>query len=239
MDRMKPFDADSPAELCDKLRANDVRVPPRGQGRTTEACETWVACRFLAALSETNLLDYLLHVEHGDRPDLVLSLPSGCIGIEMAEAVPETEAGVEALSQCEGITTDLRFVPSYRAGEPRRSADQKRDISRGRGPKHPHMGDSIECNWAEAMVYFTRRKAEKFAHPDFTKHQRNWLLVHDNWSPVSGLDEHDVMKRLEGNLFNHGWKNPFDRVFILRPREIWEFSSGTDAVKHAIPASWH
>ena len=101
MDRMKPFDADSPAELCDKLRANDVRVPPRGQGRTTEACEIWVACRFLAALSETSLLDYPLRVEHGDRPDLVLSLPSGCTGIEIAEAVPETEAGVEALSQPE------------------------------------------------------------------------------------------------------------------------------------------
>ena len=99
------------------------------------------------------------------------------------------------------------------------------------------MGDSIECNWTEAMVYRTRDKAEKFAHLDFAKHERNWLLIHDDWSPVSGLDEHDVTKRLEEALSSHDWNNPFSRVFILRPNSAWEFSRGSDAVRHAIPDS--
>ena len=237
MNRMDPFDAGSPAELCDKLRANDVRVPPRGLGQTTEAREIWAACRFLAALSETNLLEYPLRVEHPDRPDIVLSLPSGRTGIEITEAVPETEAGVEDLSQREGIIPDFQYVPPYRAGEPRRSADQKRDIATGRHPKLPHMGDSIECNWAEAMAYFTGRKAKKFTHPGFAKHRRNWLLIYDDWSPAPALDDHDLMKRLEGKLFSHDWKNPFDRVFILRLPNVWEFSGRTDTVKHVIPGS--
>ena len=173
----------------------------------------------------------------GDRPDIVLSSPSGRTGIEITEAVSETEAGVDALSQHEGIIMDFRYVPPYRAGEPRRSADQKRDIATGRHPKLPHMGDSIECNWAEAMVYFTRRKAKKLTHPGFAKHRRNWLLIHDDWSPAPALDDHDLMKRLEGKLFSHDWKNPFDRVFILRLPNVWEFSSRTDAVKHVIPDS--
>ena len=100
------------------------------------------------------------------------------------------------------------------------------------------MGDSIECNWTGAMVYFTRRKAEKSTRPGFAKHQRNWLLIYDDWSPAPALDDHDIMKLLEGRLFSQDWKNPFDRVFILRPPNVWEFSSRTDAVKHAIPDSW-
>ena len=237
MNRMGPFDAGSPAELCDKLRANDVRVPPRARDPATPAREIRVTCRFLAALSETDRLDYPLHVEHGDRPDLVLSLPSGRIGVEITEVVSETEARVAALSRREGIDPDFRYVPPCRPGEPRRSTDQIRDIARGRGPQRPHMGDSIECNWTEVMVYRTRDKAEKFAHPDFAKHERNWLLIHDDWNPVSGLDEHDVTKRLEETLFSHDWNNPFGRVFILRPQSVWEFSRGSDAVRHAIPDS--
>ena len=72
----------------------------------------------------------------------------------------------------------------------------------------PHMGDSIECNWTEAMVYRIRDKAEKFAHPGFAKHQRNWLLIYDDWSPAPALDDRELMKRIEGKFFSHDWINP-------------------------------
>ena len=87
------------------------------------------------------------------------------------------------------------------------------------------MGDSIECNWAEAMVYFTRGKAKKFTRPDFAKHRRNWLLIHDDWSPAPALNDNDLMKRLEGKIFSQDWKNPFDKVFLLMSRNLWEFNS--------------
>ena len=46
VDRMKPFDADSPAELCDHLLTNDVCVPPRGLGQTTPGREIWGSMPF-------------------------------------------------------------------------------------------------------------------------------------------------------------------------------------------------
>ena len=234
---MRPFHASSPRDLLYELRANDVRVPLRTQGRTTAHCETWVSCRFLAAISETGLLDYPLAVTPGDRPDLVLSSPSGPIGIEITEAVSSDKARVDALSERKGIE-DFRYVPRYRAGEEKRSVLEIEDIARGRVPTYPHMGDSIERDWVEAMLYFARRKADKFTLPGFSKHDRNWLLVYDNWSPIAGLDDHAATTALDQQLFNRNWPNPHDRIFILRTRDVvWEFSRGAEAVQQPSPGS--
>ena len=65
------------------------------------------------------------------------------------------------------------------------------------------------------------------------------MVIFDDWSPAPWLDDHDFVKRLEGKLFGQDWKNPFDKTFILRPPDVWEFSGRTDAVKHEIPDLWH
>ena len=77
---MDPFDVRSPEDLDRNLRANDVCVPHRTQGRTTGHAETWVACRFLATIAGTDLLHFPVRVEPGDRPDLVSLPPTGRIG---------------------------------------------------------------------------------------------------------------------------------------------------------------
>ena len=94
---MDCFDARSPAELDCELRSNDFRVPGRTQGRTTTHTETWVACRFLATIAGSELLQFPVHVEPGDRPDLVLSVPAGLIGIELTEAISTDQARVDAM----------------------------------------------------------------------------------------------------------------------------------------------
>ena len=232
---MRPFYAASPRDLLDELHANDVRVPLRTQGRTTSHCETWISCRFLAAISQTHLLDYPLGVIPGDRPDLILALPSGRTGIEITEAVSQDKARVDAFSESEGIA-DFRSVPHYRAGENLRSKQEIEDIARGRVPTYPRMGDSIERDWVEAMVFFTRRKADKFTRPGFEKHDRNWLLVYDNWSPVASLDDHAAADAFDQQLCNADWPNPFATVFILRTRDIvWEFSRSAAPVEHQVP----
>ena len=191
-----------------------------------------MTCRFLAAVSESGLLDYPLTVTPGDRPDLVLSSAPGRTGIEITEAVPTDKARVDAFSEREGIT-DFRFVPSYRVREKRRSMQEIEDIARGRVPTYPHMGDSIERDWVEAMLYFAERKAERFARPGFAKHDRNWLLVYDNWSPAAGRNDRAAMTDLDQQLFNSDRPNPYDRIFILRSRNVvWEFSRGAVAATH-------
>lgn len=230
---MRPFRALSPQDLVRELHANDVQVPPRSRGRTTAHCETWVTCRFLAEVSESGLLDYPLAVTPGDRPDLVLSSASGRTGIEITEAVPTDKARVDALSEREGIA-DFRYMPRYRAGEKRRSVQEIEDIARGRVPTYPPM----VRDWVEAMLYFAERKADRFARPGFAKHDRNWLLIYNNWSSTAGLDDQAAMTALDRELFNQDEPSPFDRIFILRSLDVvWDFSRGAAAVTRRVTGS--
>ena len=180
---MNAFRAASATELCDALRAADVDVPLRTRGRTTRHTETWVTCRFLATLARTDLLRFPLRVEPGDRPDLVLAMPSGRTGIEITEAVPQDKARVDAQCEHKGID-DFRFIPRYRVGDPRRSPAEIEAIATGRARTLPIMGDALERDWADAMVHFIERKAAAFGKPGFARHPRNWLLVYDNWCAV-------------------------------------------------------
>ena len=232
---MNAFDAASPAELCDTLRANDVVVPWRTRGRTTGHTETWVACRFLAALARADLLCFPLNVEPGDRPDLVLTMPSGRTGIEITEAVPEDKARVDAYAEHEEIDA-FRFVPRYRVGDPRRSKAEIDAIARGQTRNHPHMGDSIERDWVEAMLHFVERKTASFMKPGFQQHPSNWLLIYDNWSPAP--HESIATERLEQQIFRRSPDNPFSRVFVQRPRSVWEYRVGAQVQKHPIPEAW-
>ena len=230
---MLAFEAANAAELRDKVRESYVRVPCRTEGRTTEHSETWVICRFLVTLAETDLLDYPVFVEPGDRPDLVLRLPLGPTGVEIRQVIPEDHARVDAHAEREGIMA-VPAVPKYRVGGSRRSQKEIEEIARDEAPAYPHMGDSPARAWVEAMLYAAECKAMKFMKPGFTKYPNNWLLLHDEWKPT--LDnEPFATSRLARKIFNQNWMNPFDRVFILRPRNIWVFSNTVDPVEHTIP----
>ena len=230
---MLAFEAANAAELRDKVRESYVRVPDRTEGRTTEHSETWVTCRFLATLAETNLLDYPVCVKQGDRPDLVLRLPLEPTGVEIRQVIPEDHARMDAYAEREGIMV-LRSVPHYRVGEPRRSQKEIEKIARGEAQVFPRMGHSVERDWVEAMLHAAECKAMKFTKPGFTKYRNNWLLLHDEWRPALE-DEPFATSRFARKIFNQNWMNPFDKVFILRPRNIWEFSNTADPVKHTIP----
>ena len=229
---MLAFEAANAAELRDKVRESYVRVPCRTEGRTTEHSETWVICRFLAALAETNLLDYPVYVKHRDRPDLVLRLPLGFTGVEIRQVTPEDHARMDAYAEREGIMA-LRSVP-YRFGEPRRSQKEIEQVARDEAQVPPRMGHSVECDWIEAMLHAAECKATQFTKPGFTKYPNNWLLLHDEWKPVAE-NEPFATSRLARKIFNQNWMNPFNKVFILRPRNIWEFTNTAEPVKHTIP----
>ena len=77
-----------------------------------------------------NLLQFPLRVEHGDRPDLVLTMPPGQTGIEIIEAVHCDKAKVDAYSGHKRID-DWRFIPRYRVTDPPRSRADIEKIARG------------------------------------------------------------------------------------------------------------
>ena len=235
---MDAFDATSLSELRDNLRANDVRVPVRTKRRTCalNEREVWVACRFLATAGDKRLLEFPLRVEPRDRPDLVVTMPPGRIGVEITEAVPNDARRVVDYSEDMGLD-NWRIVPPYCVDDPPRSRADIENIAKGEGPSLPRMGDSIECNWDEAILRRIAKKLEDFTKPGFAKHPRNWLLVHDNWSPAIE-DEQMAMARLDQHIFHRGPKNPFSNVFVLLSGNLLEFSRRAVAVKHPIPDEW-
>ena len=235
---MDAFDATSLSELRDNLRARDVRVPVRTKRRTgaLNEREVWVACRFLATAGDKRLLEYPLRVEPRDRPDLVVTMPSGRIGVEITEAVHNDERRVVDYSEEMGLD-DFRVVPPYCVDDPPRSRADIETIAKGEGPSLPRMGDSIERNWDEAILHRIAKKVETFTKPGFAKHPRNWLLVHDNWSPAIA-DEQMAMKRLDQHIFRRGPKNPFSKVFVLLSGSLLVFAPCAAAVRHPTPDEW-
>lgn len=234
---MDTFEASSPADLDSKVRANDVRVPGRMQGRTTEKRETWIACRFLATVARSDLLQFPVRVEHGDRPDLVLSRPNGRIGVEIVEAISTDQAKVDAIVERDG-SSGFRPLPRYRASDRPRSRAEIRALARGEFQMLPRMGDSVERDWAEAVLYVVARKAVSFHKPGFARHPTNWLLVYDNWQPLSALNEELAAERLNGELSGGRQSHPFGKVFVQRPRVILAFGDGLPPVRYRIPESW-
>ena len=222
---MKPFDAVSPVDLQRKLRTYDIRVPPRGQGRTTRHTETWVTCRFLATIAGTELLYFPLRIEPGDRPDLVLSPPTGQIGVELTEAISTNQAQVDAMAERDD-SSGFRFLPRYRVSDPPLPRAEIGALARGEARTLPRMGDSVERDWVDAMLHNIGRKAATLLKPGFAEYPTIWLLVYDNWQPVSALDERIATERLNRTLTKSVWSNPFHKVFVLRPRSVWGFKGG-------------
>ena len=144
---------------------------------------------------------------------------------------------MDALAEHEDAT-EFRFIPRYRPGEPRRSLDEIRALARGRKRVLPRIGDCVERDWVDAMLHVAERKAGRFTRPGFASHDENWLLLYDNWEPVSAVDEPVAIPRLDRQLFSRHWTNPFDKTFILRPRNLWHLSQGADLVKQMIPHAW-
>ena len=161
---MSTIHAATASELSAKLRSIDVTAPLRPEGRKSKHIEIWTSCRLLATISCTRLLDYPLAVKHNDRPDLVLSLPSRCIGIEVTEAIFQDQARVEAISDDQGIS-DFQHIPHYRAGQSLSSRNEIENIVRGKAQSFVRSVNSIERDWIEAIL------VSADARPKFSKNQ--------------------------------------------------------------------
>lgn len=240
MGKMRPFEVASSSALAATLRANDVRVPPPGHGcgrDRKQRSERWITCRFLDAVSGAGLLEFPLRVETGERPDLVLTTPSGRMGIEITVAIPRDRARVDACSEDKEID-GFHYIPRYRVTDAPRSQSEIGKIARGQIRPLPHMGNSIERNWVEAVFDRVERKIESFGKQGFGKYPDNWLLIYDNWSPAPRLNGHVAVECLGRRIFDLSERNPFCRVFLQEERHIWEFAQDTGVLKHPIPDDW-
>ncbi len=218
---MDPIAADSPSGLLRELSAINTRVPPRTE-RTTEDAERATICRFLSTFADSDLFHYPLRVDPGDRPDFSLVLPKATIGVEVTEAVPTDLARADALQEHRDYDA-VRFLQRFTPGEPPRSLEEVDEIARGNVSGEGWAGDSVEVEWADAMIYFSLAKAERFSRPGFRRHASNWLLIYDNWE-LPMLNEPKAAAFFQTKLIALDPPLPFDRIFVECERTIWQFA---------------
>jgi len=119
----------TPQDLLRQLRAIELSVPRRTDGRTSQHTETWTACHLLATLAKAGQLTYPVSVAHRDRPDFLLEAGSIKIGVEVTEAISEQYASATALAEREGLSDSV--APGHFGwGAPKRSAAELRELLR-------------------------------------------------------------------------------------------------------------
>lgn len=179
--------ADS-TSLISQIRANPISVSPRGQGRTKLETEPWIAQHIVPALVSAALLEYPLELEPNDRPDLILRMPSGAVGIEITEIVPPVYALALAIRNqyyvgavvdrslfCWGASFTPQQIHDHFSNQPQ--------CFTGNG----WVGDKVEQEWARATESAVVKKLERLNAPGFKLYPRNWLAAYAS-SPGPALD---------------------------------------------------
>jgi hypothetical protein len=203
--------ASSKADLICYLKKQDIAVPPRTEGRTSQQCERWGGFRLLATLAKGDFFSYPLKLVHQDKPDFLICYGECKVGIEFTEAISQEWAETDALMEREGIEVPL-LMDQFKRGTPKRTVSQRRDIIHNQPVGEGWAGNGFAHEWALCMMDSVYKKTEDFRKPDFKKYAKNMLLIYDNWyiPPVNA-----GMKFLIAELKSY-WnqKNNYDGVLI-------------------------
>lgn len=204
----------SAEDLRRALALLDIQVLRRAQGRTKTQTERFSIAYLLASLP-TQYLKFPLTLEHSERPDFVLRLPSVTVGIEVTEAVPENHARASVIRQS-GIGKSVHFVKRARPGEETQSTESLRDEIKLDRPGEPWVGNEPESECAEAMLYCAVSKAATAHKPGFKIHPINWLLVYDNW-PLPGHHHSEANALLAAGCDKPRVLSPENRTHLTLP----------------------
>jgi hypothetical protein len=200
--------------LREVLRAIDITVPLRTEGRKTAHTERWVICRLLSTLDRHGRLGFPVSVTHRDKPDFLVTQHSLQSGIEATEAISEQYAAFSALAERE--FPDVLLDPGhFKWDSPRRNVEEMRAILRkGHLTAPPWVGDRPEEEWALYMESIVRTKLRKLRRPDFTKFPENWLAIYNNL-PIPNVHLQRASDRLLPKIADVWRDTPtFQRIYI-------------------------
>jgi hypothetical protein len=217
---------DRPEELKTRLAELDIKVPARSNDRTTKQVERYCIAHLLATLP-VERLSFPLTVSNPDKPDFVLHMPTGDIGIEHIEAVPENVAHAQFLREKECLGSEVYFTPHAIPGEPRKIADELRREIENDDPGDGWAGDAPEHKWANAMAYSVEKKLHKANA--YTRYPTNWLMIYDNW-PLPHIDSSKAIQLLYPLLMNLNAFSVFDTIFILDDSQMYELQNNQPIV---------
>lgn len=211
---MVSITAENADELVTALAAIDISVPLRTEGRTTDHCERWSMCRLLAAIAESEYLNYPTAAVHRDRPDFHIKHGSMETGVEVTEVIPENDAAIDAYREHNDIEGPF-FIRRHKPGEARVNGAALRSAAASDAPGDGWVGDSVEREWVVAMRAFISAKVEKAMKPGFQLFPENWLLMYDNWS-LPAVDRVEAANRLYASMKDDDF-GPFQAIWIESP----------------------
>lgn len=215
--------------LRDVLRAIDISVPLRTEGRKTAHTERWAICRLLSTLDKHGRLDYPVSVTHQDKPDFLVMQNSFQVGAEATEAISEQYAAFSALAERE--FPDILLDPGhFRWGCHRKTVEKMREILRqDRLAAPPWEGERPEEEWALYMESIVRTKLKKLKHPDFKKYSENWLVIYNNL-PIPNVHLQRASNRLLPKIADMWSDTPvFERIYIEHGPVILEIQEHSTA----------
>lgn len=213
--------ANTAAELRARLAELDINVPMRSAGRRSHHAERYCIAYLLATLP-IEQLSFPLTLTHSDKPDFLLAMTGGDVGIEHTEAVPENIAHADFLREKEGLGPEVYFTPRATPGEPRKTAAQLRSEIEADAPGCGWDGDSPEREWAAVMAHFVTEKIPKVTANGFVRYPANWLIVYDNW-PLPAVNYSKAASYLAPFLVDMGAFSVFDAIFVHNDSRMCEF----------------
>ena len=225
--------ASSQDDFARLLAQIDIDVPGRSEGRRNHHAERYCMAHFLATFPQARL-EFPLAVTHTDKPDFVLSMPNGEIGVEHTEAVPENVARAQSLRE-KGLGPEMYFIPHANPGEPRKTAEELRQEIEADDGGDGWVGDSAEHEWEAAMCHHIRQKLSKATAHGFSRFEQNWLLVYDNW-PLPHINFGKAANLLLPRAKEMNAFKVFDAIFVLNDSHMCELRDSPIVYKLGSPS---
>jgi hypothetical protein len=222
------YDIDSfPRDIC----SIEKHVPLRSKGRKTEHTERYSLVSFLEAFHLENLFTFPFKVIFRDRPDVLIVLPKGNVGLEITEAIPEQLARAQYLLE-KNFAGLRKLEPQFFGWDaPERNDEEILEILRKSQVQligKPPYGNSIEDKWLIGIEKCITNKTKKLSKPGFEKFKTTWLLIYDNQSDPT-FDDNYVLQELSP-LFDNYWNiniPAFDKIFIDLGKRFFLIENGS------------
>lgn len=212
--------ADNAEELRARLAELEIEVPARSEGRKTFHVERYSISHLLATLPAERF-SFPLTLAHQDKPDFLLAMPSGDLGIEHTEAVPENVANAQVIRE-RGLGPSVYAIPHAWPGEPKRTPGELRREIEADEPGAGWYGDAPEREWAKAMAHYVGAKLPKATADGFARYRANWLVLYDNW-PLPAFDYSDAAPHLASLLMGMNAFSIFDTIIVHDDSQMCEF----------------
>ncbi len=214
------FKAENKAALLDILRSIDIVGPLMSGARSKEYTEPYAMAHLLSSLAVgdhllTFPLELIYRESPNDKPDFLLTMGGKKIGIEHTDARPENEQHKDVLRRSEGIEPPPHFVTPVEPDDPKRATEElRKEIE-----KNAHKGgwgaqDHTDQEWSRVMLNVIDKKEEKLLKPEFSRYDKDWVLIRDAW-PFVSVDPENATGYLLSKIQSCKAKPNFHRIFII------------------------